>query len=133
LQPREDDNAIHRISHYIKQQNNLKYQQVHAVIDYIENDSTCKSIQLLSYFGEKNLILCGICSVCITKNKKADKLEIHTLKSTILMLLEKNDFSSRDLIKQLDCTETELKQTLILLLEHGLISLTNKNTYKLST
>src|SRR5690606_13260476 len=70
LQPREDDNAIHRISYYNEQQNSLKYQQVHAVIDYINNDRLCKSVQLLSYFGETHLKECGICSVCITKNKK---------------------------------------------------------------
>jgi ATP-dependent DNA helicase RecQ len=131
LQPREDDNAIHRISHFIEQQNNLKYQQVHAVIDYIENDTTCKSIQLLSYFGEKNLKPCGICSVCITKNKKPKK-DSQTIKLEIVTLLEKSDLSSRDLIKRVACTETELKETLKTLLEHQLISLTNKNTYKLN-
>ncbi|GGG51517.1 RecQ family ATP-dependent DNA helicase [Bizionia arctica] len=131
LQPREDDNAIHRISHYIEQQNSLKYRQVHSVIDYVENDATCKSIQLLSYFGEKNLKPCGICSVCIVKNKKAKKHDSKTIKASILTLLKQSDLSSRDLIKQLDCTETELKQTLKELLEHQLVSLTNKNTYKL--
>ncbi|MCX7550308.1 RecQ family ATP-dependent DNA helicase [Xanthomarina sp. F2636L] len=131
LQPREDDNAIYRISHYIEQQNNLKYKQVHAVIDYVENDKTCKSIQLLSYFGEKNLKDCGICSVCITKNKKPVKTDLIAIKSEILTLLEAGDLSSRDLMKQLPCTEAELKKILTLLLEHQLITITNKNTYKL--
>ncbi len=133
LQPREDDKAIHRISHYIEQQNSLKYQQVHAVIDYINNDRLCKSVQLLSYFGETHVKDCGICSVCISKNKKPSPDDITTIKKKLLALLETGDLSSRELLEQLNCSESALKKTLQLLLEHQLIGLTNKNTYKLKT
>lgn len=133
LQPREDDKAIHRISHYIEQQNSLKYQQVHAVIDYINNDRLCKSVQLLSYFGETHVKDCGICSVCISKNKKPSADDITTIKKKLLTLLESGDLSSRELLEQLNCSESALKKTLQLLLEHQLIGLTNKNTYKLQT
>lgn len=133
LQPREDDKAIHRISHYIEQQNSLKYQQVHAVIDYINNDRLCKSVQLLSYFGETHVKDCGICSVCISKNKKPSTDDITTIKKKLLTLLESGDLSSRELLEQLNCSESALKKTLQLLLEHQLIGLTNKNTYKLQT
>ena len=59
LEPREDDKTINRITRIIEQQNKLKKQQVTAVIDYINNDTICKSVQLLSYFGEENAKNCG--------------------------------------------------------------------------
>lgn len=132
LQPREDDKAINRISHYIEQQNGLKYKQVHAVIAYIEDNNTCKSVQLLNYFGEKDVTKCGICSVCITKHSKVKKVDIHSIKKDILNALYKTDLSSRDLMKQLTCSENELQTSLKVLLEHQLIRITDRNTYKLN-
>ncbi|MEO8935052.1 MAG: ATP-dependent DNA helicase RecQ [Xanthomarina sp.] len=131
LQPREDDMAINRISHYIENQNKLKHRQVHSIIDYIENDETCKSVQLLSYFGEKNLEDCAICSVCIKKNKKSNKTDLKQIQTEILHALSINDLSSRDLMKQISCSETDLNNVIRLLLEHEFISITAKNTYKL--
>ena len=69
LQPREDDKTINRISTIITQQNELKHKQVTAVIDYVNNAKICKSVQLLRYFGEKNLDDCGKCSVCKTDDQ----------------------------------------------------------------
>lgn len=131
LQPREDDMAINRISHYIENQNKLKHRQVHSVIDYIENDQTCKSVQLLSYFGEKEVEDCGICSVCIKASKKDKKIDFKQIQDEVLQVLSNGDLSSRELMKQISCSETDLKNVLRLLLEHQLISITNKNTYKL--
>ncbi|HLV39367.1 RecQ family ATP-dependent DNA helicase [Xanthomarina sp.] len=132
LQPREDDNAINRISHYIEAQNKLKHHQVHSVINYIENDKTCKSVQLLSYFGEKNVKDCGICSVCILKNKKQNKPDQKQIQTEILQALSSGNLSSRELIQVVSCSEAHLKIGLQLLLEHELISITTKNTYKLN-
>src|SRR5690606_31705180 len=69
IEPREDDKTINRIAYIINQQNGLKQGQVKAMLDYVENDSVCKSMQLLTYFGEKNIAPCGICSVCTHAKK----------------------------------------------------------------
>ena len=69
IEPREDDKTINRIALIIEQQNKLKQQHVKAMLDYVENESVCKSMQLLAYFGEKNTEPCGICSVCINFKK----------------------------------------------------------------
>ncbi|MFL0354614.1 ATP-dependent DNA helicase RecQ [Xanthomarina sp. GH4-25] len=132
LQPREDDKAINRISHYIVQQNDLKYKQVHAVINYVEDNKTCKNVQLLTYFGEKQVKACGICSVCISKKLKKAKTDIHQIKEDVLKVLSQIDLSSRDLAKHIKCSEKELQATLKTLLEHQLIGLTDRNTYKLN-
>ncbi|AXP82978.1 ATP-dependent DNA helicase RecQ [Mariniflexile rhizosphaerae] len=132
IEPREDDKTINRIAAIIEQQNELKQQQVKSMLAYVENDSVCKSIQLLAYFGEKDAKPCGICSVCTSTKKTVKPQDANVIKKRIIELLETGDQSSRNMIAALNCTETELKSVLKLLLEHDIISITPTNTYKLS-
>lgn len=132
IQPREDDQTINRIATVIEQQNKLKQNQVKAMLNYVENESVCKSMQLLSYFGEKNVKPCGICSVCIKQKKNDKKDDLNTLKKSIIELLEHGDLSSRAIITKLVSPEDNTKTVLKLLLEHNIITITQTNTYKLS-
>lgn len=132
IEPREDDKTINRIANIIEQQNKLKQEQVKAMLDYIENESVCKSTQLLSYFGEAKTKPCGICSVCIGKKPTSFKKNVNTIKNSIIELLETGDHSSRTITETLGVSENEIKETLQLLLEHNIISITKTNTYKLS-
>ncbi|NMH86189.1 RecQ family ATP-dependent DNA helicase [Flavivirga algicola] len=132
IEPREDEKTINRIASIIQQQNTLKQNQVHAILDYTENDSVCKSMQLLAYFGEKDIKPCGICSVCINSKKDTSSQDINNTKIRVIELLENGDLSSRDMISTLNCKETDLKIVLKLLLEHNIICITPTNTYKLS-
>ncbi|WP_406684296.1 RecQ family ATP-dependent DNA helicase [Seonamhaeicola sp. MEBiC1930] len=132
IEPREDDKTINRIATIIEQQNKLKQKQVKAILDYVENDSVCRSMQLLSYFGEKDLNPCGVCSVCMSSQKNTKKLDITTLKNRIIELLENGDLSSRELVSKINCSEKDLKTILKLLLEHNIITVTPINTYKLT-
>ena len=132
IEPREDDKTINRIALIIEQQNKLKQQQVKAMLDYVENESVCKSMQLLAYFGEKNTEPCGICSVCINFKKHKKPQDLKSIKKQIIELLENGDQSSRALLAHLDCEEKDMKTVLKLLLEHHIITITPTNTYKLS-
>ncbi|WP_372754382.1 ATP-dependent DNA helicase RecQ [Mariniflexile sp.] len=132
IEPREDDKTINRIASIIEQQNELKQQQVKAMLEYIENESVCKSVQLLSYFGEKDAKPCGICSVCTGTKKTIKPQDLNVLRKQIIELLENGEQSSRNMTIALNCSETDLKTVLKLLLEHQIISITPANTYKLS-
>lgn len=132
IEPREDDKTINRIALIIEQQNKLKQQHVKAMLDYVENESVCKSMQLLAYFGEKNTEPCGICSVCINFKKHKKPQDLKSIKKQIIELLENGDQSSRALLAHLDCEEKDMKTVLTLLLEHHIITITPTNTYKLS-
>ncbi|MDB9960597.1 RecQ family ATP-dependent DNA helicase [Oceanihabitans sp.] len=129
--PREDDKTINVIASILEQQNKVKKRQVTSVIDYARNDNICKSMQLLSYFGEKNIEACGICSVCIA-GKKSEKTETKQIKNAIINLLENGDLSSRALSEKLPFTEKEINTMIQLLLEHHIITITQTNTYKLA-
>ena len=43
--------------------------RIQAIIDFVNDDSTCRSIQLLRYFGEKTRKKCGKCDVCNNDNR----------------------------------------------------------------
>lgn len=131
IEPREDDKTINVIATILKQQNKLKQDQVTSILNYIKNEDTCKSIQLLSYFGEKDIKACGICSVCITKNTSEVK-DTKPIKNAIINLLEKSDLSSREICKALPFSEKQINSMIQLLLEHHIINITKTNTYKLA-
>ena len=131
IQPREDDKTINRIATIIEQQNNLRKKQVESVLDYVNNNEVCKSVQLLSYFQEKNIENCGVCSVCIS-NKKKTPPKAKTIKNYIIEALEQQQLSSRQLFEKSSFTEQQITKTLKVLLEQNIITITKTNTYKLS-
>ncbi len=132
IEPREDDKTINRIAKTIETQNKQKVAHVKDIIGYISDDSICKSQQLLKYFGETDTSPCLICSVCITKTKKALTDPQTNGIEVVISLLQKEALSSRELLEQSTLTETELTKTIQLLLERNAITLTNHNTYKLA-
>jgi len=131
LQPREDDKTINRIAKTIEQQNNLKKTQVTSVLNYVNNNDICKSIQLLSYFGESNLEDCGICSVCISTNTSPSKTTIEKSINEILIVLKEKPLSSRDILLNTNIKEPYIASILKLMLEENHIEITNTNTYKI--
>ena len=45
-------------------------ERVKAVIDFVNNDEECRSVQLLRYFNEKTRKTCGRCDVCLKQSPK---------------------------------------------------------------
>ncbi|OIQ24099.1 ATP-dependent DNA helicase RecQ [Lacinutrix sp. MedPE-SW] len=131
LQPREDDKTINRIANIIRQQNQLKEKQIQSVLNYINNDDLCKSMQLLSYFGETDIKPCGICSVCI-KNKPQQQVDLKMVKQIIIKALEHEELSSRALFERTNIAESQIQNALQEFLEQGIIKITDTNTYKLA-
>jgi ATP-dependent DNA helicase RecQ len=131
IQPREDDKTINRIATVIEMQNKLKHRQVRAMLEYVNNNNVCKSVQLLTYFGEKDVKPCGICSVCSNTKKNNKPIDIKSIKNQIIELLEHGDLTSRGITQKLSLSEKEIKNALQLLLEHNIIAITKTNTYKL--
>lgn len=131
LKPREDEITISPIAKIVKQQHLLKHQQIEAVLAYIKNDSECRSLQLMSYFGEKNAKPCGICSVCTNGHATTESKNFERISMKILSCLKKETLSSRELLHLVNCTEKELLHSLSELLETKVIKITDSNTYSI--
>jgi len=130
LQPREDDKTINRIAKIVEQQHQVKEQQIQAVLDYVSNDSVCKSIQLLEYFGEEKSSNCGRCSVCLAKHSKKN-YNFKDVQEQIILALEQQPLSSRKLVSQLQYEESAILEVLKTLMEHDILELTTTNSYKI--
>ncbi len=131
VKPREDEKTINPIAKTIKQQQQLKKEQVKAVIDYIENDKTCRTVQLLNYFGEANNTNCGKCDACLSKSVNTKASELNRITTYILNQLKVKDLSSRALLDNCNYSEQELIKGLEHLLALDKIDITPTNTYKI--
>lgn len=132
LVPREDDKTINVISREVETLNRKKTAQVNSVLHYIENTKTCRSVQLVSYFGEKNVSKCGICSLCKTDNSKLSNKEMQSLAKQILALLEGGDLSSREISEKLSFAEESILKVIRLLIDAEKIKINPKNQYYLN-
>jgi ATP-dependent DNA helicase RecQ len=128
LKPREDDRTINPIAKLVEQQNNIKKEQIEAVIAYTQNNNVCRSIQLLNYFGETSKQNCGICSVCLSKQNPN---EDSTITEKVLEALQQGELSSRQMLLKLNCRQEDLLNILTQLIELKKIEITDSNTYRL--
>lgn len=132
IKPREDDRTINVVSKQINELNRKKTAQVDAVLGYIENDTECKSLQLVRYFGDDSAKVCGICSVCAADAAVVSSEEIKRISNSINALLKESAMSSRELSEKSTFTETKVLQVLRLMVEAGKVSRNSKNEYGLA-
>ncbi|QLE02225.1 RecQ family ATP-dependent DNA helicase [Galbibacter sp. BG1] len=131
LVPREDDKTINIIAKEIEQQNKLKIQKVKAVVDYVNNDKVCKSLQLLRYFDEDVKDPCGICSVCLQKKSNISPDILSIAKEEVLKCLQKQPMSSKQLAEDITFKEIYILEALKDLFAEEEIALNDKNEYRL--
>ena len=126
LVPREDDHTINLFAKKIKDFNQVKQNNMAAMLGYVSNKKLCRSIYLLNYFGEKTAEKCGTCDICTKKKVVASP---HDLEKRVMELLEIRPHTSRQLEKAIGAKEKELLKTLERLLEDERVSLNLKNEY----
>ncbi|WP_299316821.1 ATP-dependent DNA helicase RecQ [uncultured Maribacter sp.] len=129
LVPRDDDRTINMFARNIEEQNQLKIEKVTKMLNYIENDTVCRSIQLLEYFGEVQEKECGICDVCISQ--KLGNTDVVHAKIKIIQLLKQKTASSRELEKRLNINQDIVIAALKELLEDNYVTLNTINEYQL--
>lgn len=65
--------------------------RISAMKDYCTNDSSCRSRQLLEYFGEKGSRYCQICDVCLRHTKSGLRTgELHNMINSITEYIRSN-------------------------------------------
>jgi ATP-dependent DNA helicase RecQ len=130
LAPREDDRTINMFSRKVKEQQQVKINNIESILAYVNNDKVCRSKQLLHYFGEERKA-CGICDVCLSKNNIDSDIQ-NLVAEDILKILRKDNQTSRNLTMALTYKEETILIVLQGLLEDGYISITSKNEYKIT-
>ncbi|SFU66174.1 ATP-dependent DNA helicase RecQ [Pustulibacterium marinum] len=129
LVPREDDQTINGIAKQILAQQNHIKEQVKSTVHFINNDEVCKSIQLLSYFGEKNTTPCGICSVCIAQKRNSTPALYDIIKDDILKKIQTKALTSQSICSLLTYKEDHIIDSLQRMLSENTIHINDRNEY----
>lgn len=126
-EPREDDYTINRIQKFLIQQNEQKIAQFSAMIDFVFDTKTCKSVLISNYFGETNTTNCGICSTCMKK----DKINTQTITNILIDILKHGAFTSQELQRKTDLSSEALIFALQYLLDNTIIRVNENKKYEL--
>lgn len=130
LVPREDDITINVFAGKVKERHAIKEDNLNAMLTYINNDSLCRSRQLLNYFGETSETNCGICDVCTSSNT-TNETELISISEELLLQFKKGPIASRRLIELVSYKEQDVLKAIQQLLEDGIIQINSKNQYEL--
>ena len=112
------------ISPEIYEERKARYEtRINAMLEYVTNDTLCRSRMLLDYFGEKNEHNCGQCDTCIGLRKqtatcKPDREELY---EKIHEILSGAPQTPAGLLKQLPIEKELLNEALHRLLDEGKI------------
>ena len=72
-------------------------ERTHVMEKYLSTEH-CRSIQLLSYFGEKGVVACGICDVCRSKSKSGlQPVEFEQISQAVMNLALHQEFTMEEL------------------------------------
>ena len=120
---RVEAQRIH-LSPEIYEERKARYEaRINSILDYVTNDTLCRSRMLLDYFGEKNEHNCGQCDTCIGLRKQTatcqpDREELY---EKIHKILSGAPQTPAGLLEQLPIEKELLTEALHRLLDEGKI------------
>lgn len=123
---RERVEAQHiHISPEVYEHRKARYEtRINAMLDYVTNDTVCRSRMLLDYFGERNEHNCGQCDTCISLRSKpgaSEQPDRKTLCAKVCGILSRESLTPAGLLKQLPMDKELLTEILHRLLDEGKI------------
>lgn len=97
-------------------------ERVKAVIDFVNNDEECRSVQLLRYFNEKTRKTCGHCDVCMKRAN--NRMPYAMIEEKVQSLIGEAVLSMQDVLAR--CTEYDEEHVLDavrFLIDNGVLQL----------
>lgn len=100
--PRRDQINLDIDVKYIALRQQIQKDQIKAVLSYAST-ATCRSKQLLHYFGETNAAKCGFCDICLAEKKLEDAALINDkIDFEIVTLLQSEHYTLDDLVNGIE-------------------------------
>ncbi|MDG1718632.1 MAG: RecQ family zinc-binding domain-containing protein, partial [Flavobacteriales bacterium] len=129
LQNRVDEKYLHLSEEKQKKNKDSEIKRMNFILNYCNQNSTCRTEILLSYFGEHQKFRCGKCDICRQRNKlEISDLKFNKIKKKVFIILSEESktlIEICDLIK--DFREEKIIKVINFLIENSeLISEGNK-------
>ena len=133
LTERMNSKHFHLSDEVYKNRKDDAVQRAQAVIDFVNNDRECRSVQLLRYFGEDIKKTCGKCDVCSSQNKMSinDK-EYQEISESIIQELRESDSDVYNVLNKINqYHEEKVISTIRIMIDNNIIRQDNEGILKI--
>ena len=97
-------------------------ERVKAVIDFVNNDQECRSIQLLRYFNEKTDKVCGKCDVCLNHAEHTlDAGGFEEISQRLQKLLRERSMTLSEAVEACAGDEEEVMEAIRWMIDNGTV------------
>ncbi len=130
VRPRMDMLHLDIDAKFINLRKEIQRSQIEGVLAYAANN-ICRSVQLLTYFGETKAEKCGVCDVCLAERKAEDKASYYDkMEFEICTLLQGNHLDLDELVTQVATgTDNDKIELIRELLDAGKIKTDGRKYY----
>ncbi len=102
IRPRQDARKLELNAANLEMRKMRYKLRMEAMISYVAERSICRSMAILDYFGEKDSYRCGICDICIERNKlELSDLEFKRVTEKARLILSTEDSTMEDLMQKI--------------------------------
>ena len=96
--------------------------RVKAVVDFVNNDQECRSVQLLRYFNENTKHVCGRCDVCLKKD--SNSADYQTIENRLISVVCESPKPIGEVMAQCrDLDESQVLDSIRFLMDNGVIQM----------
>lgn len=103
--------------------------RVKAVIDFVNNDEECRSVQLLRYFNEETCQTCGQCDVCQKQGK--NRVPYGTIEEKLRSVMREESQSVREVLSKCgEYDDAKVLDSIRFLIDNGVIQMDGEGKVK---
>lgn len=133
LTERMDSRHFHLSDEVYKNRKDDAARRAQAVIDFVNNDKECRSVQLLRYFGEDIKKSCDKCDVCSSQNKmNINEKEYQDISENIIHELRESDSNIYNVLNKINqYHEEKVLKTIRIMIDNNIIRQDREGNLKL--
>ena len=133
LTERMDSRHFHLSDEVYKNRKDDAARRAQAVINFVNNDKECRSVQLLRYFGEDIKKSCDKCDVCSSQNKmNINEKEYQDISENIIHELRESDSNIYNVLNKINqYHEEKVLKTIRIMIDNNIIRQDREGNLKL--
>ena len=105
-------------------------ERVKAVVDFVNNDEECRSVQLLRYFNEKTKKSCGRCDVCMRKT--TNRVSYGAIEDKVKSVMGETALPVKEVLTRCgEYNENQVLDSIRFLVDNGVLQLERDGSVKM--